>query len=89
MRCNSFLKRHFTVTALWKQFPKSRIRKKESDTLKRVLVFFPRENYMLLDIINLPLETESGIKIVELLLPETKQIKSNPFVFIVCEEIEA
>lgn len=44
---------------------------------------------MLLDIIHLPLETESGIKIVELLFSETKQIKSNQFVFIVCEEIEA
>ena len=43
---------------------------------------------MLLDIIHLPLETESGIKIVELLLSETKQIKSNQFVFTVCEEIE-
>lgn len=43
---------------------------------------------MLLDIIHLPLETESGIKIVELLFSETKQIKSNQCVFIVCEEIE-
>lgn len=82
------MKRHFT--ALWRQFPKSLNRKQErKGDSKGGAGFFPRENSTLLDFMSLPLETKSGIKIVEPLFSETKQIKSNPLVPIVGEGTEA